>query len=89
MLKGKSRKYYRNLIDSMTIYPQRIIHRAIFIIQLIAIQIKLQSAGFKLFLIESLFIYSPINAPINGQKIIHRIPPANPTIVQIAAHRVQ
>ena len=39
--------------------------------------------------IESLFIYSPINAPINGQSRIPRIHPINQTIVHIAAHRVQ
>jgi hypothetical protein len=40
-------------------------------------------------LIEFLFIYSPINAPINGQSRIPRIHPISQTIVQIAAHRVQ
>ena len=58
-------------------------------IQLIAIQIKLQMAGFILSSIEFLFIYSPINAPINGHNRIPRIHAINQTIVQIAAHRVQ
>ena len=73
----------------MIIYPHKIIHRAIFIIQLIAIQIKLPNAGLILFLIEFFLRYSQTNAHINGQNNTHNIPQNNPTIVQIAAHRVQ
>ena len=71
----------------MIIYPQRIIHRAIFIIQLIAIPIKLQRAGFILSLIEFLWRYSHINAQIKGHNTIPRIPQAIPIIVQIPAHQ--
>jgi hypothetical protein len=77
------------LIASVIIYPHRIIHRAIFIIQLIAIQIKLHRAGLMLFLIEFLFMNSPIKAQAKGPRIIHRIHQNSQITVHIHAHQVQ